>query len=103
MPTCSAFASFISRVNAAAHGGFRYDLENVARVARLSGACRTADGCRPVRRSSLAGLFAEARPHPRQVLRGAGMHDIPAPTRPASVIRLTTLNRRTAAFGQPAR
>lgn len=47
--------------------------------------------------------FLPKRGRIHAVLRGAGMHDIPAPTRPASVIRLTTLNRRTAAFGQPAR
>ncbi|MFL9959612.1 hypothetical protein PQR02_00355 [Paraburkholderia sediminicola] len=62
----TAFASFISRVNAAVHAGFRYHPENVAHAARLSGACRTADGNRPARLSPIAVPLAEARRHPRQ-------------------------------------
>ncbi|MFM0740088.1 hypothetical protein PQQ51_22850 [Paraburkholderia xenovorans] len=69
------FASFVMRVNAAAHGGFRYHPENVARAARLSGACRTSDGSRPARLSPIAELLLKRGCNHADVLSGAGRID----------------------------
>jgi hypothetical protein len=103
-PVSSAFASFISRVNAAAHGSFRYHPENVARAARLSGACRTADGSRPARLSPIAEPLLKRGCSPANVLRGAARtDDTGADASPGPVTRFTTLSHRAAALGQRAR
>jgi hypothetical protein len=99
----SSFASFISRVNAAAHDGFRYDLENVARAARLPGACRTADGGRPARLAPLAVTLLKHGSTLANALRGARLYRRPAPALPGPATRFTVLNRRAKALGRRAR
>jgi hypothetical protein len=98
-----AFASFISRVNAAAYGAFRYDPDHVARAARLCGASRTADGSRPARLSPIAVPLLKRGCIHANVVRGARLYPPPAPTLSGPANRFTTLNRRAAALPQRAR
>jgi hypothetical protein len=53
------------------HAAFRYHPENVARAARLYGACREADGSRPARFSPIAVILLKRGSSHADVLRDA--------------------------------